>query len=302
MTTTAPSNTPPDPGAAEPLQLLEGALSDLAASISFEELSGCTSHTPILVGGLETRSSTTALGRHLVGTLAGAIDLDLRLSALLLMQGTDARAELAQAVHELIGPSNTFSSDGDIHFRDTRRNAWIAEGVVHALLVISARVDAGCVPGRVHALTKPHHIPSQQGLDAVAIYDSPTVPIVAIGESKASRNGGSAQLGEAADLFIEVDRGRYGVELRTTLASLRRALPEPLALQVSDSLWRENRCYLPAIVHETEFDPIHRRPKLAGLVPPVAQRRLLVIRLGAFHAFFDAVADAMRAAVLEVVV
>jgi len=38
------------------------------------------------------------------------------------------------------------------------------------------------------------------------------------------------------------------------------------------------------------------------LEPPVERRRLLALLLSDFHAFFDAVADAMRAALAEVVI
>jgi hypothetical protein len=47
---------------------------------------------------------------------------------------------------------------------------------------------------------------------------------------------------------------------------------------------------------------MNHRPNLAKLVQPPQRRRVIVIRLPQFHAFFDAVADAMRAAVSEVVI
>jgi hypothetical protein len=154
----------------------------------------------------------------------------------------------------------------------------------------------------VHALTQPHQIPTQQGLDAVAIYSDGDGPVVAIGESKASRASGSEQLTKAAGIFANVDAGEYGPHLRSALLSLRRVLPDSLAPLVSDALWREHRCYLPLILHETSFDPEAERPVLARLLPPADRRRLLALRLDDFHAFFDAVADSMRIAVAEIVI
>jgi len=285
-----------------PVALLDDALTDLAVATSLSMVPGASSHIAILVEGLEGPKATAALGRYLIGALAGAIELDARLSGVLLARGADARAELTRTVQRLIGASNSFSTDREIRFRDTRRNAWIAEGVVHALLVLRARVDTACLAGPVRALGPPHAIPSQQGLDAVAIYVDGATPVVAIGESKASLDDGSGQLTEAASLFTKVDAGDYGVDLRSAMLALRPVLPPTLAEQVSDALWRHNRCYLPVIVHQTPFSPAANRPALDRLVPPVERRRLLAVRLNDFHGFFDAVADAMRAAVPEVVI
>ena len=74
-----------------------------------------------------------------------------------------------------------------------------------------------------------------------------------------------------------------------------------MAVQFSDSLWSQTGCYLPILVHQDDFNLMTRRPTLARLAPPVERRRVVVSRLTSFHAFFYAVADAMRAAVPEVV-
>ena len=285
-----------------PLTLIDAALSDLADSITLRELSGVASHTAIVAEGLDSPVVSKALGRYLVGALAGAVDLDARLSDALLVQGAEARVELANTVRRLVGDTNAFADEQEIRFRDSRRNAWIAEGVVHALLVVRARVETACLAGAVHALTQPHQVPTQQGLDAVAIYADDGGPVVAVGESKASRADGSGQLTEAATMFAAVDEGEYGPHLRAALLSLRRVLPDTLAPQVSDALWREHRCYLPVILHEAPFDPEAERQVLARLVPPLERRRLLALRLDDFHAFFDAVADSMRSAVAEVAI
>jgi hypothetical protein len=55
------------------------------------------------------------------------------------------------------------------------------------------------------------------------------------------------------------------------------------------------------LVYQDEFNAMTRRPKLAGLAPSIDRRRVIVARLTDFHTFFDAVADAMRAAIAEVV-
>ncbi len=74
-----------------------------------------------------------------------------------------------------------------------------------------------------------------------------------------------------------------------------------LAGQVANSVLKQ-RCYVPSIVHEVPFDARRDRVTLKDLTPPREHKRLLIIRLQDFHGFFDAVADAMREAVTEIVV
>lgn len=285
-----------------PLQLLQGALNDVATNVVLEELSGGTSHTAIVANGLQEPVTTRAFGRFLLGTLASAVDIDAQLCEQMLAQGAEARVELEALVGRLIGNTNVFETDEAIKFRDTRRNAWIAEGVVHALLVVRAHRETPFLTGPVHALKQPHAIPSQQGLDAIAVYSDNGTAVVAIGESKATRLDGSGQLTAAAQMFQEIDNGDYAVEIRAELMALRRAIPLELASQLKDSLWRNSRCYFPVILHEKEFDPLGARPTLERLAPSIERKRLLALRLRDFHGFFNAVADAMRSALPEVVI
>jgi hypothetical protein len=284
------------------VKLVDEALDEIARCVTLREIPGASTHTAIVADGLEQSNVSVALGRYLVGALAGIVGEDARLSAVMLEEGPDARAELGAAITRLIGDTNFFETDRAEHFRDTRRNAWIAEGVAHALLVVRARTGTAFLVGPVHALKAQHSIPSQQGLDMVAIYSDNSAAVVAIGESKASRNSGSDQLTEATGMFKKIDEGEYGVELRAELSSLRKVLSDDLAIQVTGALWRKSRCYLPVIVHEAPFELTGRRPTLGALEPPVERLRLLALRLADFHAFFDAVADAMRAALAEVVI
>ncbi|MCA1607681.1 MAG: hypothetical protein LC775_19940 [Acidobacteria bacterium] len=284
------------------VELVDEALEEIARCVTLQEIPGASTHTAIAAYGLEQPSVSVALGRYLIGALAGIVGEDARLSAIMLEEGPDARAELKATLMRLIGDTNLFETEKAKRFRDTQRNAWIAEGIAHALSVVRARTDTAFLVGPVHALKAQHSIPSQQGLDMVAIYSDNSVAVVAIGESKASRNGGSDQLTEATSMFKKIDEGEYGVELRAEISSLRNVLSDDLATQVTGALWRKSRCYLPIIVHEVPFELTGRRPTLGELEPPVERRRLLALRLANFHAFFDAVADAMRAALTEVVI
>lgn len=287
---------------ASPLDLVDDALTVIAKSVTLREVPDAATHTAIVADGLEQPKVAIALGRYLVGALAGIVGEDARLSEALLEQGIDARHELSEAITRLVGNSNEFDTPQAEKFRDTCRNAWIAEGVGHALLVVRARADTEFLVGPVHALKAQHNIPSQPGLDLVAIYSDGPSLVVAIGESKASREGGSAQLTEAAGMFKEIDEGKYGVELRSEIGSLRNVLSDDLASRIAGGIWRDSRCYLPLIVHETPFSPTASRSTLGSLAPPRERRRLIALRLAQFHCFFNAVADAMRMAVAEVII
>lgn len=284
-----------------PLALLEAALADLDAAVSFSTAIA-PSHTVVVVDGLDDLRVPIALGRYLVGALAGAVDVDARLCADLLAQGADRRAEITATVLSIIGSTNVFDTSAAEMFRDTRRNAWIGEGVGHALLMLAAKEDSSIVNGRVCTVSEVHQSPTRQGLDSVSAYVKGGALGVAIGESKATCSGGSTQLGEAARMFTYVDDGVYGPDLRARLAAFRGFLPPELAAQVSDSLWTDNGCYLPMIVHQDAFDAMTNRPSLSRLAPPIERRRVVIMQLNDFQAFFDGVADAMRAAVPEVVV
>lgn len=217
-------------------------------------------------------------------------------------RGADRADELNRTVVDLIGQGNEFISDEQKQFRDTRRNAWIGEGVGHAMLAVTARRETSCVDGRVCTLSAVHPSPTRQGLDAVNTYVRNGILAIGISESKTTHSEGSGLLGDAAKLFTLVDEGVYGPDLRNELAAFRRALPQDLAAQVSDALWTTNRCYLPTIVHQEEFNHLNHRPSLAKLIPPIERRRVIIVRFQEFHKFFDNVADAMRTAVGEIVI
>ncbi len=285
-----------------PVDLLAEALNVLTANVSFSSGVASSSHTVVRVTGLEAPAVPVALGRYLVGALAGAVGLDARLSEQLLARGVNRQEELRRGVAALIGATNVFRTEGDRQFRDTRRNAWIGEGIGHALLTLSAMRETPCLDGQVHALTAVHPTTTRQGLDSVSAYVQTGVLGIAIAENKSTCSHASDNLGDATGLFLKIEQGEYQQDLRRELSAFRYVLPPDLAGQLRDSLWTDTASYLPMIVHQDPYDFMNHRPNLAKLVQPLARRRVIVVQLAQFHAFFDAVADAMRAAVPEVVI
>ncbi len=278
-----------------PLDIIEDAVAVLCARVRLVEAPGPSSHTAVVADGLDSPEVAEALGRYLLGVIAGAVQMDATLSAALLPEGPDGRAELAAQVVKAVGATNSFPTLKEIMFRDRVRNAWIAEGLGHAMLIVRSRQATDCLRGPVAALTTPHAEPSQSGLDAVAIYTLDDEPFIAIEETKSTRKRAVQELRKAAGLFAEVDAAQYGPHLRSHLVALRKALPAAVADRVTGAVLRDAACYLPVIVHGEAFEHLEDRTWLASLRPPPDRRRLLVLRVTDFHAFFDRVADAMRA-------
>lgn len=277
------------------LDIIEEAIGDLCRLVTLAEVEGPTSHTAVVADGLDDPGVPPALGHYLLGVIAGAVQLDATLADHLMPRGVDGRAEIDAQVRKAIGDTNTFVTDQEKYFRDRVRNAWIGEGLGHAMFIVRNRQDTACLHGRVEAVTEPHAEPSQSGLDAVAIYAVDGEPFVAIEEAKSTNERGLEELRKAAGFFADVDKRRYGPHLRAHLIALRHAVPSALRNGIAEAIVRDAACYLPVIVHGMPFKHLEDRNWLASLTPPVDRRRLLVMRIGDFHGFFDTVADTMRA-------
>jgi hypothetical protein len=285
-----------------PKQVIDDSLMEIATRVSLTEQSSPTSHTTIVAAGLDDQTVAESLARYAVGFLAGWVQRDATISERLGVRGVDNRDEVRRLVDRIIVPPEGLEQPEFILWRQTSRDPWIAEVLTHALFVVRRTTASDSLKGDVVAVLKPHPVPKRQGLDSVAIYDEDGVAVVAVGETKASRERGSEELTHACDMFASVDAGMFGPDLRDAIDLLADVLPSHLADQVSDNLWRDQRCYVPSIIHETAFDANRRREKLDNLHPPVERKRVLVLRLSAFVPFFDQVAAAMPVAIDELVV
>jgi hypothetical protein len=235
------------------------------------------------------------------------VGINLQLADRLLGIDADAAAQLEADVERLIGPSNVIGEPGEPDtitedFRDDYRNSWIAEGIGHLAVCLPEEGPGPCIPGLVHALTLPHHKSSQQGLDAVAIYDEDDEILAAsIGEAKASAAHPSNHLNRAMILFRAIDAGSREHEIRAMINMLSGYLRPEVRDRVVASFWRDHRMYLPVVSYAAgnTFSPAQNRPATFGqLKVPRDRRRLVVLPLSNFHEFFDRVADSMRDAVL----
>jgi hypothetical protein len=278
-------------------ELATEALETLERRLVLQEEVHAQSHVVLRAEGLDCPESADALGTYLTAALAGAVQVDIHLADRFLGVSVDRRAVLRQRVERVVRASNHLTQDSDRHWRDTRRNPWIAEGIGHLLLFMAGRAATGCLEGRVAALKALHAQASQQGLDLVAIYELGDLPVLAIGETKATHADPSGQLTEATRFFRDIEAHERDGDLVADVTMLETALSDQLRREIGEAFWEKQYTYLPLIVHGTEFDPHVERQLLAGLTVERNHKRLVVVELPVFYEFFNEVADAMRAAV-----
>lgn len=285
-----------------PKELIEDSLANLAKALSYEEAPSPDSHTVVEVGGFDNADMAPAVARYAVALLTGWVQKDATIADTLGIKGVEHRDEVRLLVDTIVAPPEGASSEAITHWKQTSRNAWIAEVLTHALFVLHRTTTSAFVAGSVAGVLQPHPKPTRQGLDSVAIYDEATLAVVAIGETKASAEHGSTMLTRACDMFDEIDRGIFGPDLRNALGLLADVLPVHLKTQVGESLWRRERCYLPTIFHEVAFDAGTKRERLKRLEPSASRKRVIVCRIDAFETFFDLITASMPSAVDELVI
>lgn len=284
-----------------PVQLIHESLAVIAARISFTEGNSPDSHTVIVADGLDRDEVASALARYAVAFLAGWVQRNATIGNRIGVVGVEHRDEIQLLVDRVTVPPGGLSEEELLNWRRTWRNAWIAEVLTHALLLIRRDHPSVSLVGDVAALLRPHPLPKRQGLDSLAIYEEDGAAVVAIGETKASGDRGSEVLTEACDLFDDVDKALYGPDLRDAIDLLADALPAQLANTVSNDLWRDARCYLPTIVHQAPFDCTSNRPRLRRLQPAKERKRVLLLRTSEFDGLFDEVASRMQSAIDELI-
>jgi len=285
-----------------PKELIEEALEAIQVCVECKEQPSPDSHTIVKVSGFDEPGLPRSLARYAVGFLAGWVELDATIAARLAMQGVEKRPELLRLVEKVATPPAGVTDEQLEIWRQTWRNAWLAEILTHALFVIHRSLTSAFLAGAVLALHRPHPQPKRQGLDTIAIYGEEEVAVMMIGETKATADNPSGELTNACDMFDSVEIGEHGPDIRDAIDILGRILPEDMQSQVVEALWRENRCYLPVVFHQTEFDASARRERLAKLPPVAARKRVVLCRLGDFEEFFEQVAAAMPPVVDELLI
>jgi hypothetical protein len=278
----------------EPDLAVGQALDVLAARLVLHEAHTHDSHHALVITGLEDQAVINALGLYLMGLLAGIVQTNLRLSSALLDSTPEGQEQLEADVEARLSPVPGSTPEQADLFRMNVRDPWIAEGIGHATFAIRSRVETVCLPGPVAAMMVPHTIPSQQGLDLFAIFDEGGLPVLALGEAKATQNNGSGRLTESIAFFRTVDAGDRDLDIRLQVVLLTESLDESLQQGLSGSFWHQRAAYLPFIAHGDDVDMSQPRPGFRAIARPAAQKRVIHCRPANYPQFFDSVADAMR--------
>ena len=255
------------------------------------------SHWGVLISSIDTDDCMGSIGVYATALIAQIVGVDLVLSDALIGNRPAFTETLTLNVERTIGPNNELDDD----FRRYQRDPWITEALGHLLFALAKDVASDCVPGPVRALTLPHTQVREQGLDLVGVFELDDGNVgICITESKASETNAGSQLAKAAKLFRALDDGERDADVLQALNLFRGYLAPNIRDALPDAMWTGERSYAPLLSFRTNFDPATARESTLGrLAPPVDRRRVIAVELQNYRAFFDGVADGMRAAAAE---
>jgi len=249
-------------------------------------------HRAVLIEGWGDDSARIdAVAAYLVGLLASTVSRALVVRAAITDTPAD-KAELLRSVEAIAGSkSKPLSTDK----KQDERNPWIAEGISHLVLVLSARRAELHPIGTIVAVDFPHVGAKDHGFDVVALYHSGGTYGMSFVESKAYANNPSGAVNDAVVFFRAFDSGDHDVRARQTVSALRSALPLADQSAVSPSLWKDLRAYLPNPHYDSlnVVDWTTTRPSFKGLKVKREQIVVMPHSIAKFAEFFDAVGAAM---------
>lgn len=274
---------------------------DAALAAALTHLQGklrCTTyeaetHRALVVDGWADDADTVgAVATYLVGLLATAISRTLEIRSQLEDTPRD-RLELVRNVERITG---TDAAPLNADQREDERNPWIAEGLWHLCLFLASRRADLHPLGTVVALDFPHVAAKDHGLDVMAIYQSGNTFGVSFVESKAYANNPNKAISNATTFFGEIDEGKHDGRIRQVVAAMRAGMPLARQQDVSPSLWKDMRAYVPNPHYDgaMAMDWTNERRSFAKLVVPRDRILIMPHAVPAFSQFFDDVGAAMR--------
>lgn len=275
---------------------ITAALGAIRAGITVEPEVVAT-HQVALVLGLDAAALRRPIATYIVAAgVAQAVRTNLQIATDLLGSGPTFEESLRRDVIRRIGTDNAISDD----FRQDERDPWIVECLAHLFMYLSRDLPALGPPGELRALTPPHTDVKDHGLDLVGIHlEQAALLGLTIAEAKTSENSASGHATDAASLFASIDSGHRESEIRGTIQLLREGLLPEYQEMITPLFWQDRRAYLPTIGHSaaSTFSPMHQRPTYGSLSPGPTRVKLISVSLTNYRAFFDAIADEMRALV-----
>jgi hypothetical protein len=267
----------------------------LFATALTARLTQSTTHQVLIVSGWDSSAAqVTAIARYLIGLRACAINAVLAIRAEVAETDED-RIEILENVYEIVGATAA------VHSKEQKERVqypWLAEGIWHLCFASAQTAVALHPPGRLLTVSLPHPSTNDHGLDIAAIYESATGLGLSIVETKAYPNNPDAAISKAAAFYKEVDEGvgTVAVRLRQIISQMRSELPPVQQANISLTLWKQMRSYLPNPHYDSSHAQVweNPRPSLNGLFP--GPRGVLVMPhiVNDFGAYFERISQAMR--------
>lgn len=271
---------------------MKDAIKHLAQVLTCEVVEAPT-HFTLIINGWNVDSLTKKfIAKYLVGLRSCAIDAALNIRA----QIEDAeydRLELIKNVDAIIGRRGVLLSDDK---KQDERNPWIAEGMWHLCMVLSADRPEIHPFGSIVALDYAHVATKDHGLDVVAIYEREGLFGLSLVESKAYKSDPNKAINNAVDFFRAVDRDEHALRIRQSVQVMRMAIPAEKQELISKSFWKRTRSYIPNPHYDSQYliNWSIRRPSFSTLVPGKPNILVMPHVINNFDAFFDEVSNEMR--------
>lgn len=250
------------------------------------------SHNVLVVEGWgDGPQITQAIAAYLVGLLASAVNRALAVRA----QITDTHSDRLELLRNVEAITGSTASPLSVDKKQDQRNPWIAEGIWHLCLLLSAARQDLHPHGAIVALDLPHIAAKDHGFDVVGIYRGSATYGVSFVESKAYEKDPNRAINDAVAFYKEIEGGKHDARARQVVASMRDSLPPADQAAISASLWKDERAYLPNPHYDASaaIDWTNTRPSFAGLGVPKDRIVIMPHAVQQFPRFFDEVADAM---------
>ncbi len=281
---------------------------DIAQSLSYlsETITATVvdsgSHFTVMINGLD-RSPITI--RHIaiytVATVSHAIEANLKISADLMEDSRESVLDIGECFKRYIRDNNNYSSATDKMFVDRSRNPWLAEVIVHLLLNISTTVRDLHPPGQILTTSFVHDLPTDNGLDAAALYFSNTLGVVIV-ECKAYKSRPVKAFKDATNYFTNFDDNHIlGKRIRTHVQLMRGYLSDDHRKYAANSFWKQEKSFVPTIFYDSALqqDWSTSRSQMSSMSVTKEKRILVPINIDDYHIFFNELSDSIRGYIKE---
>ncbi|MDI4648779.1 hypothetical protein [Cohnella hashimotonis] len=255
------------------------------------------SHFTVVINGLDR---SPEIIRHLavytVAVVSHAIEANLRISADLMEDNRESILEIQGCFARYIQHNNNYSTATEKRFIDRARNPWLAEVIVHMLLNISTTVRNLHPPGEILTTSFVHDLPTDNGLDAAALFISQSLGVVVV-ECKAYKNRPAAAFRDATNYYTNFNNNHIlGKRIRTHVQVMRGYLTEEYRNQATNSFWKQEKSFVPTIFYDSSKneDWSIGRDQMRNMVVNKDKRILVPIVIDNFHLFFNELSDAIR--------